>query len=243
MFLENGFNDFLSKPIETARLDAVLKKWIPACKQRSVPEDDEKAQATEETILPEIVGVNVAAGLARIGGSSRQYLELLKMFHRDVTAAFPLLEKEPDEASLHSFTTQVHALKSALANIGVNGLSYAAAQLEKAGREANLAAIRDRLPPFREELSMLMAQIAEFSASLHATNAEEGITPAMKDALARLRKALEEKDFGTVDSALTQAQSLPASGKTHDAVSEIADFILMSDYQKAENALSLLLEQ
>ena len=34
MFLEKGFNDFLSKPIDTAELNAVLKKWIPQNKQR-----------------------------------------------------------------------------------------------------------------------------------------------------------------------------------------------------------------
>ncbi|MCL2101527.1 MAG: transporter substrate-binding domain-containing protein [Fibromonadales bacterium] len=29
MFLANGFNDFLSKPIDVLKLDAILKKWIP----------------------------------------------------------------------------------------------------------------------------------------------------------------------------------------------------------------------
>ena len=33
MFLENGFNDFLSKPIDTIKLDTVLEKWIPKDKQ------------------------------------------------------------------------------------------------------------------------------------------------------------------------------------------------------------------
>ncbi|MDR1686661.1 MAG: transporter substrate-binding domain-containing protein [Desulfovibrio sp.] len=39
MFLENGFNDFLSKPVDVDRLDTVLRQWIPACKRISVPED------------------------------------------------------------------------------------------------------------------------------------------------------------------------------------------------------------
>jgi CheY-like chemotaxis protein/nitrogen-specific signal transduction histidine kinase len=40
MFLENGFNDFLSKPIDVAQLDSLLTRWIPADKRRNVPEDD-----------------------------------------------------------------------------------------------------------------------------------------------------------------------------------------------------------
>ena len=29
MFLESGFDDFLAKPIDTTKLDTILKKWIP----------------------------------------------------------------------------------------------------------------------------------------------------------------------------------------------------------------------
>jgi signal transduction histidine kinase/CheY-like chemotaxis protein/HPt (histidine-containing phosphotransfer) domain-containing protein len=251
MFLENGFNDFLSKPIETFKLDAVLRKWIPADKQRTVPKRGERkpqpAEPPAETALPEMAGVDVAAGLARIGGSPRRYGELLEMFRRDVMAAFPSLEREPDDASLRSFTTRVHALKSALANIGANELSHAAALLEKAGREANLPAIRDTLPPFREKLGALTAQIAEFSMPSRTrppdAGQKEGIEPVMRDALARLREALEKKDLDAIDTTLAQIRSLPAAGETRNAVSEMADFILMLDFQEAENAIRRLLEQ
>jgi len=36
MFLANGFNDFLSKPIDTVKLNAVLAKWIPKEKQEKL---------------------------------------------------------------------------------------------------------------------------------------------------------------------------------------------------------------
>ena len=35
MFLENGFNDYLSKPVDTKRLNSVLEKWIPTEKKIS----------------------------------------------------------------------------------------------------------------------------------------------------------------------------------------------------------------
>jgi PAS domain S-box-containing protein len=35
MFLQNGFNDFLSKPIDTIKLNTTLEKWIPKEKQKS----------------------------------------------------------------------------------------------------------------------------------------------------------------------------------------------------------------
>jgi CheY-like chemotaxis protein len=36
MFLENGFNDYLSKPIEISRMNAIIKRWIPPEKQVSL---------------------------------------------------------------------------------------------------------------------------------------------------------------------------------------------------------------
>jgi signal transduction histidine kinase/CheY-like chemotaxis protein len=36
MFLANGFNDFLSKPIEFSMLDLILRKWIPETKRHNI---------------------------------------------------------------------------------------------------------------------------------------------------------------------------------------------------------------
>jgi HPt (histidine-containing phosphotransfer) domain-containing protein len=244
MFLENGFDDFLSKPIDTARLDAALKKWIPEGKRRKAPEGGENVPESTEPpgmSLPEIAGVDTAAGLARMGGSQKRYLELLEMFRRDAQAGFALLEKEPDDASLRAFTTLVHALKSVLANVGANALSQRAASLETAGREGDRSVIRDALPPFREEIAALMARIGELSVSARSADNEKQMTLKMREALARLREALEAKDFDAMDAALALAQSLPSGGETRGALSEITDCILTSDLRKAEKAINGLL--
>jgi len=99
-----------------------------------------------------------------IGGSPGLYRELLRVFLKDVAARFALLEAGPDTADLPDFTIAVHALKSALANIGANGLSESAAGLERAGREGDLALIHDRLPSFRAGLAALAARIDEATA-------------------------------------------------------------------------------
>ena len=40
MFLEQGFNDFLSKPIDVSKLDEILHKWIPKEKRADVSKQD-----------------------------------------------------------------------------------------------------------------------------------------------------------------------------------------------------------
>jgi HPt (histidine-containing phosphotransfer) domain-containing protein len=246
MFLENGFNDFLSKPIKVSRLDSVLKKWIPPRKRRKAPADGKETSesvALPEICLPEMEGVDVAAGLARIGGSQKRYLDLLEIFSRDAQACSDMLEKISDDASLSSFITRIHALKSALANIGADGMSQTAAMLEKAGREADMPLIRDRFPAFRECLVALTARIGEVLAAARDGDGEKGADPEIGEALACLRKALDSKDIDAIYAARTRLQALPLTGETRGTVSEIAGFILTMEFQKASDAVASLLKQ
>jgi signal transduction histidine kinase/CheY-like chemotaxis protein len=245
MFLENGFNDFISKPIEVGKLDAVLQKWLPESKRlparRNVWENPLPALPLQAP-LPEIVGVDAAAGLARIGGSQERYRDLLSVFCRDVEAGFSLLAQEPDETSLPAFTTLVHALKSAGANIGAEELSQSAALLEMAAREGDMSVLSDRLPYFRTELAGLTVRIrAALEAAPSGDNPNPGAEEIEKTLLS-LRTAMEAKDFDAVDAALARLQTLPLDSTSRAAVSELADFILIADFAQAAERLADLLQ-
>jgi signal transduction histidine kinase/HPt (histidine-containing phosphotransfer) domain-containing protein/ActR/RegA family two-component response regulator len=251
MFREHGFDDFISKPIDLRQLDAVLNMYVKGrhTEEAKRPHGGGPAAQMKKMVvppkitLPEVTGVDMAAGIARIGGSQGRYLDLLEMFSRDVKADFSLLEKIPDESSLRSFTTRVHAMKSALANIGAEALSQAAALLEKAGREADMPVIRDNVQPFRDELAALVTRIGEIVATARAGDSETGVEPDVGEALAHLREALEAKDVDAMDDALARLQDLPLTAKMREAVSGIADSILTADIQQATDILITLLDQ
>jgi signal transduction histidine kinase/CheY-like chemotaxis protein/uncharacterized membrane protein YfcA len=57
MFLAGGFDDFLPKPVETAALDAVLRRWIPAAKQQGAPEDAGEGYAGPPGLAKEYMGL------------------------------------------------------------------------------------------------------------------------------------------------------------------------------------------
>ncbi|MDR2669403.1 MAG: response regulator [Desulfovibrio sp.] len=284
MFLANGFNDFLSKPIEVPKLDALLRQWIPDAKRRKLPSGDDYGlgengcgndvrQSTEdsEPPFPEIADLDTTAGIARMGGAQRRYLDLLTVFRRDAQAAAPLLAREPDTASpgaaggeipapapaegsgqspggsLRAFVTQVHALKSALAAIGADDLSQTTAVLEKAGRAGDMPVIREHLAPFRERLAALTERIGEVVARMSAASPSgDGAAtrrPEIDNALARLQKALEARDIDATDAALARLQALPLSGALLDAVTATADCALEADFQKAADIVDALITQ
>ncbi|MDR1162428.1 MAG: PAS domain-containing protein [Candidatus Accumulibacter sp.] len=245
MFLENGFNDFLSKPVEIPKLDSVLKTWIAEEKRLDAP-DEEPESAADEYVFPEITGVDVADGIARIGGSQSRYLTLLETFRRDAQDGFALLENPPDDESLRAFTTLVHSLKSALATIGANALSQSAALLEEAGRKGEFSAIHERLVPFRARIVTLTSRIGEVLAEMHSGDGGDGGKKAVAlamETLEHLKTALDEKSIDAIDDAIAKLQTLPLSAKSRDDVSRAADFILTADFAGASDIVARLIAE
>ncbi|MDR1368019.1 MAG: response regulator [Candidatus Accumulibacter sp.] len=243
MFLENGFSDFLPKPIEMTKLDRMLKKWVATEKCEEAPLGDESEVLSADVgAFPEIMGVDTADGISRIGGSRNRYLNLLETFRRDARAGFSLLEIPPDKATLRVFTTLVHSLKSALAAIGAHALSQSAALLEKACRKSEFSTIQEKLAPFRTEIHALASRIDE--ALLRTHSGDEASGSALETELLLLLKgALAEKSIDAMDGALAKLQALPLPGKARKDISRIADLILTADFEIASEAVAELLRR
>ncbi|GHU39522.1 hypothetical protein FACS1894190_04580 [Spirochaetia bacterium] len=157
MFLEKGFNDYLSKPIEINKLDGILDKWIP--KEKRVKEKREVVSREREGQHLTLPGVDVEKGVAMSGGTVKVYKKVLAIFQKDVEDRLALLQNPPDEKDLPLFVTHVHALKSASASIGAAEISDAAARLEAAGKAGDLALIGELLPDFVKQLAAVAENI------------------------------------------------------------------------------------
>jgi CheY-like chemotaxis protein len=90
IFLENGFNDVLAKPVETDKLDAVLRKWIPAAKQQTATADDpialkDEASFSAANSLPEHAGCRSGEVETTLctGWKMMEYGDRIEEFTRD----------------------------------------------------------------------------------------------------------------------------------------------------------------
>jgi len=188
MFERNGFNGYISKPIEIATLSAVLEKWIPKEKQirqtqeeiaaavtgnpadaQAVAVKDERSARTKEGSAAakapaeiKIEGVDTAKGLEMMNGDAKIYLRILGVFHKGGRDKINEINSALEASDMRLYTTYVHGLKSALASIGATELSAAALALEMAGRGENREYIDERTPKFISGLESLLANIGEF---------------------------------------------------------------------------------
>ena len=170
-FLEHGFSDYLSKPIEIAKMDEVLKKWIPPEKQVHMEHSDMKKIPISKQIETEplIEGVDVEQGLVNCNGSMEAYREVLGAFLEDVDAKLRELKTfeagtvgQLDKAGLQQFSKKAHAVKGVSSIIGAQALSKKAAALEAAGKAGDTETVQRDFPDFYRDLETITERVRSY---------------------------------------------------------------------------------
>jgi signal transduction histidine kinase/DNA-binding response OmpR family regulator len=154
MFVKNGFDDFISKPIDVKRLNEVLVKYVRdkhidagGKKNHSQsgndtstvgypkPEPDHSQSVNHTNTVENHPKTPISRPQPQAIKLSPKFYEALK---RDVAKAITVmrdtLSGDMGEGSVKAFTTSVHGMKSAFAAIGEAGISKLALDLEMAGR-------------------------------------------------------------------------------------------------------------
>ena len=214
VFLQNGFDAFVSKPIDVRKLDAVLNKLV---------RDRHPADVVENARRQ-------AAKAAGNGAAQRQLGSLLKeSFIRDARKAVAALENAAvgDEEGLRVFTLAVHGIKGALTNIGEPGLSRLAAKLEKAGRENDTAQITALTSVFLSGLRALLEKI-EPKQTEDSTDKDPEY---LRDRLLSVRDLCAEYNRKGALDVLEEIKH--CSKKTRAVLDEIMSLVLQSEFAEA----------
>ncbi|MDR2611719.1 MAG: response regulator [Deltaproteobacteria bacterium] len=159
MFLSKGFDAFLGKPIVFSELALILDRFVPQSRRVAPSEARAAGSSTRAGEGISIQGIDAISGLRRMGGKRADYIKALTVFRRDLEERSQALGAV-EQGGLEAFRIQVHAVKSAAANVGALGLSEEAALLEEASSRGDLAGVRTRLPRLTARLASITAAIA-----------------------------------------------------------------------------------
>ena len=267
MFLENGFNDFLFKPIDTVRLNAVLKKWIPKSKQENVerklkkpePESAEPDQDTENlkvydkefaapinpispiNLINTIEGLDYEKGLAFAGGNVRLLIETITTFHGDVTEKINKLGECLESGDLALYTTYVHGFKGAAMLIGATGIADTALELETAGKREDNEYIQANNNGFVRSLEALLNRI-----NIVLNTLKTGIAVTvneLNDDLEKLKNALDDMDAGAIHESVESIRKSIQGKNADGAIKKILNSVLDGDYDETAEFIKNLIEK
>ena len=140
MYLENGFQDFLSKPFERVELHAMLNKWVPDNYKEYQEDHHVEADKITEDDMAEIFmeGVNVRKAVSNKNTNIEGYMNLLDLFFEDGKDKVKYLEKLVHQEDWKNYMIEAHALKSAAINIGAEDLSEEAKEHEMAVKTGDI---------------------------------------------------------------------------------------------------------
>ena len=137
LFLENGFQAYLSKPIDIIRLDQILNQWVRDKErekelQQKIPQTnpEDANNANVQIKKYEIPGVNTAEALARFDDDEEIYFQVLKSFITYNPKQIETLKTAGEDHE--AYRLAAHSMKGSSRNIGAEDLGNQAERLEKA---------------------------------------------------------------------------------------------------------------
>jgi CheY-like chemotaxis protein len=228
MFLKNGFDGYISKPIDSRELDVLLNDFIRNKKPPEVVEAARQEQRDKEN-------KNMVISAHHMTKAN----EIEKFFIMDAENALNILENIKsnlhnleDSGMMNSYIIAVHGIKSALANIGETQLANIAFNLEKAGRDRDYALISDLTPALINSLNVLIEKFKP----METDNDIEILAEDKKYLSAKLNDiitACAAIDKKTAKAALNSLKQKKWPKYVNTALDDIAVQLLHSEFRKA----------
>lgn len=139
-YMKAGFNEYLTKPIDSVKLDNILISYLPKDKVTRVKREKEQAPDLPQW-MGDVPDVDKEAG-CRNCGTPDAYLEAMKVFYDGLTDTIDTINAFYNAEDWHDYTIKVHALKSSARIIGAKKLSKLAERLEAAGDAGRIEELR-----------------------------------------------------------------------------------------------------
>ncbi|MDR1251088.1 MAG: response regulator, partial [Treponema sp.] len=152
-FLNNGFQDFLTKPIDIIKLNDAINRWVrdkamekelgldtqsrlagglaeESCDMEAEDADTELERYIGDLILTaQVAGLDAGKGLERFGGDGKSYMESLRSY---VIHTPELLQAARNTELLAEYAITVHGIKGSSRGISADAIGAKAEELEHA---------------------------------------------------------------------------------------------------------------
>jgi len=226
VFLASGFDDFIAKPIDSRKLDVLLKTYV---RDIHPPEVVEEARKNRKQVPGTVQ-------------SEQGKIDFLKVVVQDIKKAVSVLEdilpnmSSCDKADIDLFTTTVHGMKSVLMNIGEKELSAAALRLEQAGDTGSISHVSADTEVFINELKSVISEYKQDEPDNDIFVSSEDMA-LLKEKLLEIKAASERIKKSEAKAVLEELKNKTWSVKVKKLLDEISVYLLHGEFKKIISAI------
>ncbi len=238
MFIKEGMNDFIAKPIEVRMLINTIRKWLPPEKIRKHSGSTKCTPAKKQITVPDIPELNIQQAI-KLLGSEELFMTILEDYYRAIPKKLRLIQTYKDNEEWHNYTVEVHALKSASKQIGADELSDRAAALETAGNTGEI----DMIIHNTDDLLAMYAHYRDIlSPFFPETQDKEGKPPITADVLtsvfAEMRQAIDDLDTDKMDNAIHTLDGYSFDDENHKLYIRLCEAVADMDPDACEEVIT-----
>ncbi len=246
MFLQNGFQEYISKPIELSAMEAVLKRFLPAEIIHYVEKYEEETDySSVEIRLP---GVDVEAGLRNYGKDKGRYLQILKYICDDGKGHVQRIKDCLQAQNYRQYVYEVHALKGLMAGIGAAQLSELARLQEYAGRDGKIDLIRREGGFLVEQYEKMLGNIRDFlnemgmlREEIHQIREEQLTWEEFSNMMRSLQGSLDLLEQSEAERKVDNLLTYPLEESIRKQLLEIKKSIGEFEYEEATELMRQLM--
>jgi CheY-like chemotaxis protein len=250
MFLNNGFQDFISKPLDRDELHKLLLKWIPKERRQPMEGTQQAADKREAAEAAELfmTGVDADAILKKHTGGVEDYIDLLELYYMDGQEKCELIERLAKEQDYKNYEIEVHALKSASANVGAFELSDLAKEQEFAAKEQRFGQIESGVGRLLSEYRFILHEMEGVLRTKGRIKPEEetnsGAAYDPIETERRMREILDDIENFRSKPAAQKTEALLTENiekSARDCLKDVKNRLKMYDDDSAEDLLRAFL--
>ncbi|MCR4788288.1 MAG: response regulator [Lachnospiraceae bacterium] len=243
-YIAEGFDDYLTKPVDSDRLEEMMALYLPEDKMieggGSVIRDDDN-----ESEIPDLVKnideIDVETGI-RNNGSVRTYIDTMCLFAKTAESNADEIERFISEDDIENATIKIHSLKSTSKIIGALDIAELAQKLENAGKASDIATLKNGVGSLLSRCRDLGRKLSGLlkTKEIRVDDLEPISDEMLKEAFGKIKDYAQDYDNSGVGEVLDELMKyrLPESEENR-----LKELLAASDEFDFERICSILEER
>ena len=229
LLLNNGFSDYVAKPVELSELEKILLKYLPEEIVTFVGESKKEMPKMKEIVIP---GVDVKTALRRYDGDTERYVRALGYLCEDGEKQLVRMKEMLGKKDYEAFGCEVHAVKGLTLGIGASAVSELAKKEEFAVKEGRFEDAAHDANTFFESYEKLLADIGRVLKENGLLRDEDG-TDAGADGPADEMPEISEEEYKSELKMILDALDLLDAGSAEKGIRKLLGFRIEKDANDA----------